>query len=286
VTARHTATTDSTIYSINEFGAVSIFEAGLGQAGLDGIVVDNDQNVYFSDGGGQPVDTIEKIDANGNRSTFYAFDDNFVNLGGLAIAPDGTIYSSYSSPNSVYAIDADGNASLFATVGSPSYLSQAINGIDIDSNGNLYVSNNNPITNGELWKISPDGSTTLLATDLGSFLWRVAVADDDSVYVADRSGDRILHLWESNGTVMQEVFANIPNPLSLIFDESGRLFVGREFYGISIIELDGTITPFVTGIDTIVGMAWMPASPIPIPPALYLFGSGLLGLIGIARRKP
>jgi hypothetical protein len=30
----------------------------------------------------------------------------------------------------------------------------------------------------------------------------------------------------------------------------------------------------------------MPASPIPIPPALYLFGSGLLGLIGIARRKP
>jgi hypothetical protein len=25
--------------------------------------------------------------------------------------------------------------------------------------------------------------------------------------------------------------------------------------------------------------------PVPIPPALWLFGSGLLGLVGIARRK-
>jgi len=27
-------------------------------------------------------------------------------------------------------------------------------------------------------------------------------------------------------------------------------------------------------------------SPVPIPPALWLFGSGLLGLIGVARKKP
>jgi len=27
------------------------------------------------------------------------------------------------------------------------------------------------------------------------------------------------------------------------------------------------------------------ASPVPIPPAVWLFGSGLLGLVGIARRK-
>jgi hypothetical protein len=26
-------------------------------------------------------------------------------------------------------------------------------------------------------------------------------------------------------------------------------------------------------------------SPVPLPPALYLFGSGLIGLVGMARRK-
>ena len=30
---------------------------------------------------------------------------------------------------------------------------------------------------------------------------------------------------------------------------------------------------------------WAIASPVPLPPALWLFGSGLLGLIGIARKK-
>lgn len=30
---------------------------------------------------------------------------------------------------------------------------------------------------------------------------------------------------------------------------------------------------------------WATASAIPIPPALWLFGSGLLGLVGVARRK-
>ena len=36
--------------------------------------------------------------------------------------------------------------------------------------------------------------------------------------------------------------------------------------------------------------AWVNNNPgawtvVPIPPALYLFGSGLLGLVGVARRK-
>lgn len=30
---------------------------------------------------------------------------------------------------------------------------------------------------------------------------------------------------------------------------------------------------------------WTPVSPVPVPAAIWLFGSGLLGLIGVARRK-
>ena len=33
------------------------------------------------------------------------------------------------------------------------------------------------------------------------------------------------------------------------------------------------------------GIDGVSLSPVPLPPALWLFGSGLLGLIGIARRR-
>ena len=40
-----------------------------------------------------------------------------------------------------------------------------------------------------------------------------------------------------------------------------------------------------TAINTRVGHALVRATVVPLPPALILFGSGLLGLIGMARRK-
>ena len=33
------------------------------------------------------------------------------------------------------------------------------------------------------------------------------------------------------------------------------------------------------------GLGWVPPSSVPVPAAIWLFGSGLLGLIGLARRK-
>lgn len=53
--------------------------------------------------------------------------------------------------------------------------------------------------------------------------------------------------------------------------------------------------PAITFTDTFIGTAFdanqvsmgfnYSISAIPLPPALWLFGSGLLGLVGIARRK-
>ena len=37
--------------------------------------------------------------------------------------------------------------------------------------------------------------------------------------------------------------------------------------------------------SSILGQWSMNITPIPIPPALYLFGSGLLGLVGVTKRK-
>jgi hypothetical protein len=46
----------------------------------------------------------------------------------------------------------------------------------------------------------------------------------------------------------------------------------REGVDRGIFQMNGYITDVVTTV-------------IPVPPALWLFGSGLLGLVGIARRK-
>jgi len=46
----------------------------------------------------------------------------------------------------------------------------------------------------------------------------------------------------------------------------------------------GTTTPLPSSINVANDLEFM--SPVPLPPALYLFGSGLIGLVGMARRKP
>ena len=60
----------------------------------------------------------------------------------------------------------------------------------------------------------------------------------------------------------------------------------------SLSQMSGTsatgtnVMSITTGADQFGwGLAAALTTPVPIPPALWLFGSGLLGLIGIARRK-
>jgi hypothetical protein len=60
----------------------------------------------------------------------------------------------------------------------------------------------------------------------------------------------------------------------------------------SLTQMSGTsatgtnVMSITTGADQFGwGLAAALTTPVPIPPALWLFGSGLLGLIGIARRK-
>jgi len=53
-------------------------------------------------------------------------------------------------------------------------------------------------------------------------------------------------------------------------------YAGGELFKNGALSLENDDVAFITYVDT---------SIVPIPPALWLFGSGLLGLIGIARKK-
>ena len=78
--------------------------------------------------------------------------------------------------------------------------------------------------------------------------------------------------------------------------ESGSISLGRFPVGGPNLEVSGAFymvaetysNPHGTAVATNLGglsITLTPTAVIPIPPALWLFGFGLLGLVGIARRK-
>lgn len=81
-------------------------------------------------------------------------------------------------------------------------------------------------------------------------------------------------LQDNDGTV----FTSTDLPISidvLQFEGTSFAFLGlgsRDGVGSGLFQINGDITDVVTTV-------------IPVPPSLWLFGSGLLGMVGIARRK-
>ena len=60
---------------------------------------------------------------------------------------------------------------------------------------------------------------------------------------------------------------------------ANSIFAGSLAYDLMTVKVD-----FSLSADSTVGMSGF-VQQVPIPPAVWLFGSGLLGLVGIARRK-
>jgi hypothetical protein len=67
---------------------------------------------------------------------------------------------------------------------------------------------------------------------------------------------------------------------SAVFTASNS-FTGNLAYDLMVVKVD-----FALSADSAVGISgFVQQLPVPIPAAVWLFGSGLLGLVGIARRK-
>lgn len=55
--------------------------------------------------------------------------------------------------------------------------------------------------------------------------------------------------------------------------------------GLDGLWQDGNLQPIPASEVTYVGATLNTAPPVPVPAAVWLFGSGLIGLVGVARRK-
>ena len=88
----------------------------------------------------------------------------------------------------------------------------------------------------------------------------------------------VLGTGSGNPAVISTVFTDPTYDLITGFEAD---FIGGESISVGV---EGSLSDFVYGLDTFMPIT-ISTSAVPVPAAVWLFGSGLLGLVGIARRK-
>ena len=204
--------------------------------------------------------------------------------GGLAINPlTGVMYATGGFNDGVNAYQSTGLFTIDKTTGAATLVGFAggncctgdfgimLNGLGFRSDGTLFA-------NG--WALGgpsyPDSSTSHLYTvDLAT---GTATNIGPSGVTLGRSLKYSGLAFSDDGTLLS---------LGSLDAASGALYSVNTANG-TATSLSGTGLPYGTGpihfgVDG--GLAFAPTAPVPVPAAVWLFGSGLLGLIGVARRK-
>jgi hypothetical protein len=207
---------------------------------------------------------------------------------------EGTLYSAGSADSTLYTI----NPNNGTATGSVSHLSGSFNGLEFVGNtlygahvpGPSTASTLGTVntTTGAFSAIGLTGQLSLsgLAYDTGtSTMWGMTEISFEATLVT-------VNLTTGAATLGQPLFDNtnayiLDNVGSIEF-LNGVLYAGISLNGsvnpgglYSINTANGAATPIGnTGMGSITGL-----TAVPVPAAAWLFGSGLLGLIGISRRK-
>lgn len=159
--------------------------------------------------------------------------------------------------------DASLSTEVFSTSETTSIGGRASSMVSLDSNSMLFFNDhhNNSSFRRRAWTLDNDGTTTLLGT------------------VVDSLGNEVLGFNASDMAADGLVYA---------------MDVGRRIWEIDYLGAQGGFVQ-ATQVDEftpdgISAHGWStvvfaPAAVVPVPAAVWLFGSGLIGLIGLARRK-
>lgn len=207
-------------------------------------------------------------------------------LQALAAMPSGTMYSISTIGSLLIAIDPV--TGVATNTGTQVVTPWPIYSLAANANGDLYGVTVGPTT-ADLYKINPSTGATLVGN-----LGRLTTAGLDfspSGVLYGASGN----LFTINTSTGQAtVVLDNPQPVSayssIAFDPTGKLWgitknssgPGRLFT-INTINGNQDFVPFF-GLDgSITGIEFL--TPVPVPAALWLFGSGLFTIAGLARHR-
>jgi len=265
---------------------------------------------------------IIKAFGSGN-DTFYSFDSNtsdlslISNSGSYAMdfSPDGTLYGVDRGSDSLYRINESGSRTLLANVGYDDWGG----GFTVSNDGHYaYWTNRTSSGTGDgyptqLYRMQLSGG---IVQSLGLVDGLLSVSDiefgrDGTLYAMSgmshgcSAPDRALYTIDLNNmssTKISEDYLGlgvgcdtIITSLNATADGAMHMMIkpdGSRSYYMGTIDLSSgqgsinyTRRATLDGNDYSAGLDVAYLSTVPVPGAVWLFGSGLVGLIGLARRK-
>lgn len=206
-----------------------------------------------------------------------------LNGSGVDFTYDDSQLGLYGSPT------VSGNTIFFTPTTFKAISTNGVGSVMESSNVNVVITTHQGVTLGNLglqergdYSLSGDDSTVELDGELRAFDINNPLTVEDSSFITSSSdltiNDGKLHNWVGTagidlGTPLwantTSINMTLENVLTATTDDfPSKAFIDKKFAGIGI-TVGGSVPP----------------SSVPVPAAAWLFGSGLLGLIGVARRK-
>jgi len=258
-----------TVRDATTLSQINFFDPGFVSSS---IVAGNNNNMYLTSN-----NTIYNYSNTGSFISSFTFPDAGINYSEIAFAGD-KVYTVYGgSQNGVTVRDSTTfNQQLFFDPGF------AINGITAGNNNDMYLTSGNNIYNysntGTLLNSFSWPNNTIDYNDTtfnGSKLYTIYGGSQQGVTIRD--GNTLVQSGIiSPGFVASGIASGDNNDLYLTLDNV------IYYYAENGTLLNSMIFPD-QGINY-TGITYAP-SAIPVPAAVWLFGSGLIGLLGVSRRK-
>lgn len=256
------------------------------------------QLIGLQQGNNTTLAGVYSIDTNTGIQTLIG-NSGFAALQDLARSPDGVYYAIAGSSSNSKLITIDpltGVGSLVAplTTSAPGGLS-IMTGLAVAANGTLYGSGlptGGSIVN-NLYTINrTTGVATLIGSTNASALSALDFNDATGVlYGVNQAGDpvtrglRTIDVATGNSTFVDSVGVGAGSALGMqdiVFTPDGTLWGSTQQGGLYTIDENGFTLQF-SGLAGFRGLESV--APVPIPPAAWLFGSGLTAMVGYARRR-
>ena len=232
-------------------------------------------NIYIEDTSDDNSGKIEilKLDASSGYSTssvFASYDTTYQGVTGLDFDNQGSLYVSERSMDGNAGIIREIDVATQALLGDVmTFANHRPTGVDADTSGNVYYSGrrDSDITWGKIFEID----STLTRTELSGSTVATGIALDalGNIFISTPKAtgfpltNNSIYKFESGDFTTPILIATFDQRGGeLTFDDDGNLYFVAEDQ-LSIVKL----------------------SAIPVPAAVWLFGSGLIGLIGVTRRK-
>jgi hypothetical protein len=196
----------------------------------------------------------------------------------IAFDPSGNLFG--ISFTTLYSIDP--TSAAVTPIGNTG---QSINSLVFDSAGILYAANNALFTidtlSGIASLVGNGGDAYTSSGDL-AFI-------GGELYLSSSPGDQLLQIDKTTGVGTLIGNIGFSNVFGLATNNNVDLFGVTGTQVISVDTTTGTGSVLLDysgqGLFSANGSSFVEEAVVPVPPALWLFGSGLLGLVGFARRK-